>query len=49
MAGMLAQVQAEMTDATTLEQVRDVAAEAERLMRRGTATGSASCDSMTWD
>ena len=33
MAGVLAQVQAEMTDATTIEQVRDVAAATEQIMR----------------
>ncbi len=32
MAGVLAQVQAQMTDATTIEQVREVAA-AEQVMR----------------
>jgi hypothetical protein len=33
MAGVLAQVQADMTDATTIEQVREVAAETEQVMR----------------
>jgi hypothetical protein len=33
MAGVLAEVQAEMTDATTIEQVRDVAAATEQIMR----------------
>ena len=33
MAGVLAQVQAEMTSATTIEQVRDVAAATEQIMR----------------
>lgn len=33
MAGLLAQLQAEMTDATTIEQVRDVAAATEQIMR----------------
>jgi hypothetical protein len=33
MAGVLAQVQAEMTDATTIEQVREVAATTEQIMR----------------
>ena len=49
MAGVLAQVQAEMREATTLEQVRAAAAETERVMREGTATGSASCASTTWN
>jgi hypothetical protein len=33
MAGVLAQVQAPMADATTIEQVRDVAAATEQIMR----------------
>ena len=33
MAGVLAKVQAEMTDATTIEQVREVAAATEQVMR----------------
>jgi nucleoside 2-deoxyribosyltransferase len=33
MAGVLAQVQADMTDATTIDQVRDVAVETEQVMR----------------
>jgi hypothetical protein len=33
MAGVLAQVQAEMTDAATIEQVREVAAATEQAMR----------------
>ena len=33
MAGVLAQVQAEMTDATTIEQVQNAAAETEQIMR----------------
>ena len=33
MAGVLTQVEAEMREATTLEQVREVAAETERVMR----------------
>jgi hypothetical protein len=48
MAGVLAQVQAEMTDATTIEQVRMSPPPRSKSCWRRTATGSASCDSTTW-